>query len=220
MHKWGKFGVMFVDTRGSRSLGFETFYSGSLPGIVIPGHFIGERQRLLINAALKPEGLFGDCQTLIVVNSMPVCYMSTGVASCLECCMKDKMGMALSPDEQGHYLDALTNWVSGGNRDALIVAGDLHFGIRSQIRDPNSAVVLRQMVTSAISNKPPNCLVSCLLRCFCMSDCCSATGGTHHFRHTQKLYDFNYGTIRMSLPHPPSQPKATITECLVSRRSE
>lgn len=121
----------------------------------------GSQQWDNIQSVLKPEGLFGKVGTLVVVHSMPAVYMSTGVSSCLSCIkpMRDKvceshvfscfcvlwltaccfawlneqMGFGRNPQEQGRYFQMLEDWKHSGNREILIIAGDLHFGIETDI---------------------------------------------------------------------------------------
>ena len=71
------------------------------------------------------------------------------------------------------------------------------------------------MITSPISNKQPPGIVSCFLSWFCMRDCCNATGADKFtFRHTQKIYDMNFGEIICQRPTG-DHPKAVVKNRLV-----
>jgi len=121
------------------------------------------------------------------------------------------MGIGLNTEELGSYLDTLVSWKKAEEgRDVLILGGDLHFGVESNIMDKDGNVVLKQVITSAISNKPPPSLMSCLLRTFCMSSCCDATGGDYTFRHTSKKYTWNYTEIKISASNKEAAIDATI----------
>jgi hypothetical protein len=176
VHVYGKCGILFIDTRGSRSFGFQ-------PGD--EGLFVGARQMEAVSAALAPGGLLANIEQLLCVHSMPAVYLSTGVSGCLACikALRDKLGIGLNPAEQGRYLRLLCDWKAAQpNRDVLIVAGDLHFAMETDIQRAGEPV-LRQVVTSAISNSPPPWIARCWLQNCCMSPCCSAVGEDFAFRH-------------------------------------
>jgi hypothetical protein len=70
------------------------------------------------------------------------------------------------------YFAALARWKStptprGGQRSVILIGGDLHFGVRTQLRDAKTNEFLcKQVITSAISNDPPPRPVYWLLRQF------------------------------------------------------
>lgn len=212
IHNWGdKFGIIFVDTRGSRSFGFQPSDRG---------RYIGKRQLATIKQALSKDGKLATVRSLICVHSMPAIYMSTGASSCLSCfpCLKDKMGFGLNPTEQDDYMTFLNNWKQQNNSDVVIVAGDLHIGIRTDVYDDQHNVVLKQIITSPVANNQPPACFSWLLKMFCMqSCCCNATGAEFTFKHTEMLYEWNVGDLVMTVP---PQGPATVTDRLITKRDD
>ena len=89
------------------------------------------------------------------------------------------MGLGLHPAEQAAYLDMLVEWrgrkpaagstAVGGRRDLLLIGGDMHFSVNTSVRRGGEPV-LRQAITSAISNKPPFWFQFYLFRC--LMGCC------------------------------------------------
>ncbi len=69
----------------------------------------------------------------------------------------DKMGLGLHPKEQCDFISALVEWRKQSNGECYLLGGDLHFGIETDILsgDGKETVLLRQVISSAISNSPP-----------------------------------------------------------------
>jgi PhoD-like phosphatase len=193
-HVWGSFAVMFVDMRASRSI----YYKDEDAGL-----YIGKRQMARIREYLSDDGKFAKARTLIAVTSMPTVYLGSGASSCVACInpMKDKMGLGLCPEEQAEYLRLIGDWRLGAtkdglDRDAILIGGDLHYTMGNDIIDENGDLLVRQLVTSAISNKPPPGLSSCFLNWCCMWSCCNSIGDGLSIDYYNKQYERNFALLR------------------------
>eukprot|EP01006_Ploeotia_vitrea_P027267 TRINITY_DN60111_c0_g2_i1.p1 TRINITY_DN60111_c0_g2~~TRINITY_DN60111_c0_g2_i1.p1 ORF type:complete len:501 (+),score=268.87 TRINITY_DN60111_c0_g2_i1:49-1551(+) len=199
----GRFGVLFVDSRASRSFSVHADDVGKKPQ-----SFIGKWQWEILRDALGDGGdaYFAKTQALLVVHSMPAVYLSTGASSCLSIIgpLRDKMGMALNPEEQGEYLQLLESWSTRvENRKLLLVAGDMHYGMQTEVykRDSKNGKkqpVFKQLLTSAISNNMPPRISYCLQSYCCSCFCCTGIGnGAYDIKVTRRLYARNVGEIIM-----------------------
>lgn len=200
----GKFGVAFVDTRGPRSFGYDPK--------VDAGRFIGTLQMQQLQLALAPGGIFHGVKTLMMVHSMPSVYLGSGASCCIACIppMEDKMGLGQNPEEQAEYYSLLKQWKGGGG-EAFVVGGDLHYALRTVIKDEDGQPFIKQMITSAINNKPPPFLAYCYLNLCCMWGCCNGMGGGMSFEHEEKYYDRNFGHFTCTI----NDGKGSIKEVLV-----
>jgi len=112
----------------------------------------------------------------------------------------DKMGLGLFPNEQIEYFRALVDWQTRTQGQVMILGGDMHFGIETDILVPhpktedNDKVVLRQIVSSAISNNPPPYLVYWgLIRAFLKSTpTIGEPTAAFKFHHTRYFYGQNF----------------------------
>eukprot|EP01098_Paradermamoeba_levis_P005542 TRINITY_DN2334_c0_g1_i2.p1 TRINITY_DN2334_c0_g1~~TRINITY_DN2334_c0_g1_i2.p1 ORF type:complete len:689 (-),score=149.41 TRINITY_DN2334_c0_g1_i2:203-2149(-) len=145
-HKLGSLGIIVMDSRGSRTF----YYDSDRP-------FVSTYQWNLIQEALLPGGIFGggDTKNLIVAISVALCCAGTKTSKLAGEIMKDKMGFGLHPQEQIDLIQLLHNWKkSQANRSLLVIGGDLHVGIKSEIFR-GEEVVCEQLITSPIRQHPP-----------------------------------------------------------------
>ena len=95
-----------------------------------------------------------------------------------------------------------------GVRDLLLIGGDLHFGMGSDILLQRIPVV-RQLITTAIANKPPPWCGYCLLRCLlsCTALCCPTLGSggaggntsSYTVQHHSFLHARNFALVDLSV---------------------
>eukprot|EP00455_Lapot_gusevi_P056160 TRINITY_DN925_c0_g3_i1.p1 TRINITY_DN925_c0_g3~~TRINITY_DN925_c0_g3_i1.p1 ORF type:complete len:481 (+),score=104.80 TRINITY_DN925_c0_g3_i1:22-1443(+) len=195
LHRWGAFGIILLDSRGCRSFAAD-------PHDPPNRKFLGQHQHDIIRAALKPDGLLGDVRGLVVVMSMPPVYCNAALSSCMSCIppLVDKMGFGLHNEEQGVFLDMLDEWKGkAGERQLLLLGGDLHYGMRSTISF-QGRFIAQQMVSSAISNSPPPCCSYWFLRCFMACCCCCSYGGGHSVSHEEFINERNFAFIQLDAP--------------------
>lgn len=144
----GKVGLFLSDMRGSRSF----YYDG------VGRTFFGEAQWKVIDHNFGKGGLFEDCGSVMCVHSSPAVFFGNSCSKMCKCLSEDKMGLGLHPEEQEQYLDTLCAWKrlprAAGPRDLLLIGGDMHFSMRTEVKHSGD-VVLRQVTSSALSNKPP-----------------------------------------------------------------
>eukprot|EP00656_Telonema_subtile_P013464 TRINITY_DN16840_c0_g1_i1.p1 TRINITY_DN16840_c0_g1~~TRINITY_DN16840_c0_g1_i1.p1 ORF type:complete len:604 (+),score=115.56 TRINITY_DN16840_c0_g1_i1:3-1814(+) len=175
----GKIGFIFVDSRGSRS-----FYADD------ERPFVSGPQWSMLCEALNPEaGPFQHASKLFLVHSMPCVLIGTSCSRACACLVggKDKMGFGVYPDEQEEYLQLIDTWVhhssAAPNREVLLLGGDLHFSMQTVVSSASTGVpVMRQVVTSAVSNKPPCCFQYYPMKW--LAQCCSSLGkGSYSYVH-------------------------------------
>lgn len=194
IHRWGAFGVSLIDTRGPRSYGFVDGDEGT---------YIGSKNWRMLEEAVAEGGALDGCRALLAVHSMPLVWLGTRASRCLTCSapLVDKLGIGLNPDEQGRYIRWLGEHFKSadGDRDVVIVGGDLHIGFRTRITDPQTGHEFRQIIATPVCNRPPPGAVNKLIGCFCMGCCCSGIGNGLKFEHEQQVYAKNFGVVRATL---------------------
>lgn len=205
-HVWGQFGVMIIDSRGSRSFGWRVGDRRA---------FLSSAQWQKIEEAMSPQGLFKDVRALICVHSMPVVMMSRTKSSTMSNLppQVDKMGFGLFPEEQYEYLSLLSTWKKAARgRELLLAGGDLHFGVVTTIYD-EGARLCQQIVSSAISNNAPPKPVYWLLRRMMRGT--GKVGLPQRFRydHQEFLPVRNFGLVSMSV-----EKEASIVTELVAQK--
>jgi hypothetical protein len=194
MHKWGRFGLILLDNRGCRSFGAKA-------GDQRP--FLGSYQWGELEHAFSPMGFMSDVKACMIVHSMPPVMMSTGVSSTLAKLppQVDKMGFGLFPQEQVEYVALLDKWKRCDiSRELLLVGGDLHFGVQSEILD-GKRVMFRQIITSPISNNPPPRPVYWLLRRLMRGTGRIGNvpeGGRYAFNHTEFVEERNFALVDLN----------------------
>jgi hypothetical protein len=206
-HTYGQFGIMITDARGCRS-----FYRDDKS----KRRYFGDRQWAAIESSLKPDGVFANCKCIILVHSSPPVFMGTWSSRQVGriSAQKDKMSLGLFPDEQCAFLDMILDWKKRNAGEVIMVGGDLHIGIETQISQENSsgekAVVLRQIITSAISNSPPPAVIYwCLLRSFIGLSHGLGTPTRFTFSHTTFYNKRNFAYLENKIPQKKDE-KASI----------
>ena len=104
----------------------------------------------------------------------------------------------LHSSEQRALLRALETWQEATQGQALLVGGDLHFACNSLIRR-DGRVVLQQVITSALSNRPPPaCLYYCLWRLCLLRWCfpCGRVARDYTVSHSRFVPEPNFAVIR------------------------
>lgn len=186
---------MFVDSRGSRS-----FYADQ------ERPFVSAPQWDMIAGALDPEsGLFRSAQKLFLVHSMPCVLIGTSCSRTCACLVggKDKMGFGVYPQEQEEYLQLIDTWVhhhrAPGHREVLLLGGDLHFAMKTVVTSASTgAPVMRQVVTSAVANKPPCCFQYYPMKW--LAACCTSLGrGSYRYEHSEHAPVQNFVVFHVEL---------------------
>lgn len=196
----GHIGLIFVDSRGSRS-----FYADDCRP------FVSDAQWNMLHKAMSPGGLYNDTTRILIVHTMPVVLIGTQCSAACPCIVggEDKMGFGVYPDEQEEYLQLINDWVYStehkGSREVLLLGGDLHFSMESEVnRASDGKRVLRQVVTSAMANKPPCCWQYYPMKLLAM--CCRHLGqGTYQFTHNRTKPVMNFGHFNLGLDLPEIQ---------------
>lgn len=193
LHVFGSFALLLLDQRGGRTFGFEAGYDRP---------FLGRAQWELIEAALASDGTLANVQHLVLASTIPLVYtghtVSQMVARALPP-MRDKMGFGLVPAEQQRIMELVRLWRDArSGRDALLVAGDMHCGSCTHVFF-DDRLVLRQVVTSPICNRPLTGLAFAWYRALMMAGSVQL-GHQYSYRHLadQFVRDKNYLFVRMA----------------------
>ena len=212
--RFNKIGLILVDCRGSRSwCKVENEEAKKAKKTWLSGV-----QWTRIAESLNPGGELSECSSLVVVHSTPPIYLCTRGSRCLASCCScqvDKMGFGLFPEEQADYFDLLLEWRNTRlHRSVVLLGGDLHHHMSTYLyknnrrnsvtnnRDRRSSLArgfgFRQVVCSAINNKPPKCFVNWLIRCL-MCRCCGPIKVARDWeaKHMDFLYERNYLIVKV-----------------------
>jgi len=221
MHRFGWFGVMMVDGRGSRSFAVS---GEKKPGDDAHPFFSGSQWNK-VSQALSPGGLYDETKCLVVCHSMPPLFMSTWASQCMGKipAQVDKMGLGLSPDEQCEYIELMHQWKARTQGEILLVGGDLHFGVQTDVMDKDGKQVLfKSLISSAISNSPPPLPVYYMLRSF-LADRHNGLGkggvNRYTFRHHRFVNERNFGYVVMSTSTSSSSSSASASSSVASSSS-
>lgn len=147
LHRFGSVGIMFIDSRGSRSFFRDTTY----PCLSI-------KQWETLRDSLDEKGIYEETKCLVVVSSIALCLagpeMSKKAALVFP---RDKMGFGLFPEEQLDFIKLLHKWKTSkpsGERSLVVIGGDLHMGVQTEIYH-NDDFLFQQFITSPIKQHPP-----------------------------------------------------------------
>jgi len=94
-----------------------------------------------------------DIQFLIIATPMPVAYFTKSMLEAGSKQIDDMEGMwGMKPTEQANFFELISCWKHRKpNREIVVVAGDVHHGVKSAIYK-DKQTVFYQLVTSAVGN--------------------------------------------------------------------
>lgn len=187
-HRWGSIGVLFVDQRGGRSFGREP----SRPYLSTP-------QWEKIVAALQ-TGELSQVRALIVVTSVPLCYLGNGVTghgAGLSDDLYDHWSHPKHTKEQVEMIRELRRWKEKGERELLVVGGDVHVGGHTHI-EHEGATIFNQLITSPITNDPPKWYEFYGLKI--LTEVGETLSSSYSYEHYDLTNKRNYGIILVRVP--------------------
>lgn len=189
-HRWGSIGVLFVDQRGGRSFGFEP----SRP-------YLSTLQWQKILAELG-SGELSQVRALIVVTSVPLCYLGSGVTehgTGLSDDLYDHWSHPKHAKEQIEMIRALRRWkeANPNQRELLVVGGDVHIGGHTHI-EHEGATIFSQMITSPITNRPPKWYEFYGLKI--LTELGEQLTSSYSYEHHDLTNKRNYGIIMVRVP--------------------
>ena len=191
VHRFGKIGVLFVDQRGGRSFARDR-----------ERPYLSRAQWEAITAALAPGGTFARVRALLVVTSVPLTYLGDRITEIGSGVIDDLMDhWAYGPHrkEQIEFVRALRAWKQArdGERELLVLGGDVHIGGETQVYHGESPL-FRQLITSPMTNKPPNSLLFFGLRALLAGG--DTLGESYSFEHENLTRRRNYGIVLVRVP--------------------
>lgn len=152
-HVFGATGVVFLDQRGGRSFGHDP----ALP-------YLGGAQWTWLRGVLASPA-FAAVRALVVVTSVPLLYVGERAAELGGLVASDLRDQWSHPDhiaEQREMAKCLRDWKAAATeRDVLVVGGDVHVGAFTDLEERVNGAwrgVIRQVITSPITNEPPNAI--------------------------------------------------------------
>lgn len=189
-HNWGSIGVLFVDQRGGRSFGREP----SRP-------YLSTTQWEKIVAVLN-NGDLSKLRALIVVTSVPLCYLGTGITehgTGLSDDLYDHWSHPKHAKEQIEMLRLLRRWkeANAGERELLVVGGDVHIGGYTYI-EHEGATLFNQLITSPITNQPPKWYEFYGLKI--LTELEEELTSSYSYEHHDLTNKRNYGIILVRVP--------------------
>ena len=104
--------------------------------------------------ALNPDGLLGSVRRLIVCSPVPIAFLSPKMTKSMSRSVPDFEGLwGAFEDELARFLESLREWKAAvAGRELVIVAGDVHLGLQSDITCDGHHFCL-QLTSSAIHNE-------------------------------------------------------------------
>lgn len=189
-HRWGSIGVLFIDQRGGRSFGFEP----ARP-------YLSTLQWDKIIAALE-TGELSRVRALIVVTSVPLCYLGTGTTghgTGLSDDLYDHWSHPKHAKEQIEMIRALRIWkeANPGQRELLVVAGDVHVGGFTNI-EHQGVTIFKQLITSPITNHAPKWYEFYGLKI--LTEMGEQLTNSYSYEHHDLTNKRNYGIIVVRVP--------------------
>jgi hypothetical protein len=189
-HRWGSIGVLFVDQRGGRSFGREP----SRP-------YLSKLQWDKIVAELG-SGDLSKVRALIVITSVPLCYLgsrTTDYGTGLADDLYDHWSHPKHAKEQIEMLRLLRRWKdeSKGQRELLVVGGDVHVGGYTHI-EHEGATIFNQLITSPITNHRPKWYEFYGLKI--LTELEEKLTSSYSYEHHDLTNKRNYGIILVRVP--------------------
>jgi phosphodiesterase/alkaline phosphatase D-like protein len=189
-HVWGPIGVLFVDQRGGRSFGREP----ARP-------YLSTQQWEKIVHELE-KGHLSKVRALIVVTSVPLCYLgakTTSLGTSYSDDLYDHWSHPQHAKEQIEMIRILRLWKEArpGQRELLVVGGDVHVGGHTHIEHAG-ATIFKQLITSPISNTPPKWYEFFGLKVLTETE--ERLSSSYSYEHHDLTNQRNYGVILVRVP--------------------
>lgn len=184
--------VFIQDFRGCRS------WSREVQDVNMLGtkeFFLGKQQQNDIKLCWEPGGLFEKAKAAVYASSTPMVFLTSGAA---KLGVKNKIEDCLeqwplnSRSDQTWILDTLKNFRERTKKNVFIVSGDPHAGVMTKIYK-DGRFVLNQVVSSAITQKPPTKVEFDVMRLMLGISKCLSDGYT--MKHYKLFRDNNYALI-------------------------
>jgi phosphodiesterase/alkaline phosphatase D-like protein len=205
-HAWGPIGLLLLDLRGGRS--FQT--DPAKP-------YLGTRQWTDLRKALQNRRI----RALLVGMSVPLVFLSSAISGVGSHWMDDLMDhWSYGPHrkEQVELIRLLRYWKDDakGERELLVVAGDVHIGGYSDVKRRESTI-FKQLIASPITNRPPRWYEFQGIRILLEAQ--QKLGERYSFEHHDFTNRRNYGVILVRIP-PKGKPKVdgTLVEAVASEK--
>ena len=197
MHVWDGIAVLFLDQRGARA--FVT--DRELP-------YLGKPQWAEVEQALAPGGALDAVRALLVVTSVPLVYLGPALSSAARHAIddiEDHWSFGPYQTEQLQMIRRLRTWKErgGGDREVLVVGGDVHLGGYTEIRHDGTPI-FRQLISSPVTNRPPAWLEFKGLKEVLEAEQQLAHG--YSFEHRDCTNRRNYGIVLARIPAGPGAP--------------
>jgi phosphodiesterase/alkaline phosphatase D-like protein len=192
-HAYGELGFVFLDQRSARSFS---------PCPQRP--YLGVDQWAWLRKELR-DGKLSTVRALMVIASVPLCFVSTTIASNLDWAMSDLRDQWSHVDHRTEMIEMLTEirrWLEADpQRTVMLLGGDVHVGgfSRVEFRDGDEwRHLCDQLITSPITNAPPGALAWFGLRHLVLGGDKYA-GPSYRFDHDESRFTNrrNFAVIRL-----------------------
>jgi len=131
---------------------------------------------------------------LMAVTSSALCVVGPNLSSIAGNILRDKMGFGLYPKEQLHLLKKLHKWKETGKRDLVLIGGDLHIGIKTEVRYEGNTIFY-QYITTPMREEPPTGLALSVFKT--MMETHEDLKHGYTFRHLSFKPERNFGYAMM-----------------------
>ncbi len=199
-HAYGDFGVLFLDQRTGRSFA----HTPERP-------YLGTPQWSWLRQEMR-SGALANARALILVTSVPLCYVNGAVASAGGFAISDLRDHWTHPDHRTEQIELLTEirrWLRAApDRELLVVGGDVHVGGRTLIEEKVGVAwrpLCRQIITSPITNGTPGALAFFGLRELVLRGV-HAAGDTFRFDHEEPEFTNRRNFALITLRARPGEP--------------
>lgn len=192
-HAYGELGVVFLDQRTARSF------------TACPQRpYLGADQWAWLRSELH-QGKLSKVRALLVIASVPVCFIGTTIASNLDWAMSDLRDQWSHVDHRTEMIELLTEirrWLAvSPDRKLTLLGGDVHVGGFSKVEycdDGQWRPLCDQLITSPITNAPPGALAWFGLRELVLRGYKEA-GASYRFDHDESTFTNrrNFAVIRL-----------------------
>ena len=192
-HAYGELGFVFLDQRSARSFA---------PCPLRP--YLGAVQWQWLRHELH-QGKLSNVRALMVIASVPVCFVGTTIASNFDWAMSDLRDQWSHVDHRTELIEMLTElrrWLAASpHRTVMLLGGDVHVGGLSRIefRDGDAwRHLCDQLITSPITNAPPGAIAWFGLRELVLRGTKEA-GPTYRFDHLEDRFTNrrNFALVRL-----------------------
>ncbi|MEE9464368.1 MAG: alkaline phosphatase D family protein [Candidatus Neomarinimicrobiota bacterium] len=199
-HRWGNFGMIFLDTRGSRS--FNNQFAKP------KNYFLGTQQWEWLNGLLKPGGEFEDVTLIGLVSPVPLVYFPDVIPDKIFYSRRAQMtldtgdhwSLGKHRPELNRLIELMDSWKQAKpeTREIIVLSGDVHMGGFSEILKDGERL-FTQFISSALSKDTGQKYTAHFIRLFNKKYRINAP---YTFRHriATLVPHRNYGIVRTAFP--------------------